>query len=71
MNQDIAFSEKQTKGIAYEQPVISLLNEIADYEMTFLMAQKGDPDARQEIATSTKTIDTLFDDLAKIDSLYG
>lgn len=67
---ELSFASRQQTGVAYQRPLINLLNEIADYEMTSLAAQSGDQDAQKELEETIKKIDFQFNELANAENLY-
>jgi methyl-accepting chemotaxis protein len=63
---DIIFAKKEIKGTEYLKPLMELLNEIADFQITNLAKKSED-----EIASSITTIDTLFINLAALELKHG
>ncbi len=70
-NENIIFTEQQIKGVIYEKPLLTLLNEIADYQIAQLRKQAGDSSAEQDIQDGVQTIDKVFAELAEIDKQVG
>lgn len=60
LSKDIIFAQTEKKGIHYVIPLLSILDEVADYQIALM----EDPNNTQEAVT---TIDSLFNDLKKAD----
>lgn len=67
----IRFSEKQRIGVQFERPVMGLLDEVADYELTWLLARSNDIDALKTLPEAQTGIDLLFDELEKAEKAHG
>ncbi|MFO1242937.1 MAG: hypothetical protein U1E36_07030 [Rickettsiales bacterium] len=61
----------QMKGVAYEKPLIKLLDEIADYQVTSLRKEHGDTEVEDILADGRTSIDSLFSNLDDVDQSYG
>lgn len=68
---DITFTELEMKGVAYERPLLNLLDEIADFQVAALRKQNGDTEAEKDMQAGSASIDALFADLNKIQQEIG
>lgn len=71
LNESIDFSELQIKGVVYEKPLLVLLNEIADYQVSELRKQNGDTSAEKDLQEGAQIIEKTFAELAEIDIKIG
>jgi methyl-accepting chemotaxis protein len=71
LTESIDFAIQQNKGVVYEEPLLKLMNEIADYQVAVLRKQKGDADAERDISEGQSTIDKLFLEVEAIDKEIG
>jgi methyl-accepting chemotaxis protein len=63
---DIVFAQQEVKGAYYLKPLMDLLNEIADFQISNLHNA-----SEEELAKSITTIDTLFINLQALELKYG
>jgi len=71
INESINFSTLQIKGVIYEKPILNLLNEIADYQVTQLRKKSGDASAEKDIQDSAQSIDKVFAEFSEADKQVG
>lgn len=65
--ESIAFSAKEEKGVIYVKPLISLLNEVADFQMARLQKESGTGSA-QDVSAGEVAIEALMNELRGIDA---
>lgn len=72
-NQDVVNTEKEIHGSAYIKPLIILLNEVADLNITMIKKENGSSNktSNKDIEEARTTIDTSLNDLAVIDKEIG
>jgi methyl-accepting chemotaxis protein len=68
---DIEFIKKERAGIAYSKPLLTLLNEVADYEITGMKVRNGNKEAAADLQAGGQTIDEALLQLKSADSQYG
>lgn len=68
---DIEFAQMEMKGVAYEKPVLKLLDEIADFQLATLRKFSGDTEAEKDIQEGSASIDALFFELDGVHKKYG
>lgn len=68
---DYRFLKNEQAGVEYTKPLMTLLNEVADYEITVMKARNGNNEAASELKVVEATIATAFAELAKVDQEYG
>jgi methyl-accepting chemotaxis protein len=68
---DIEFINKERAGITYSKPLLTLINEIADYEITSMKVSRGNKDAAADLQAARKTIDEALMQLKAADTQYG
>ena len=71
LNAEITTSELELKGILYSKPMLALMDEVADYQVTLLRHNAGDKEAQKELDEGGKKIDALFSDLSESYKTYG
>lgn len=71
LNEDIRMSEQQIKGVEYEKPILTLLDEIADYQIGMAAKAMGDEVDEKELKEGAQSIEKAFDELLKLDGMYG
>lgn len=71
LHEDITFANMELKGTDYMKPLLQLLNEVADFHTTVLLARDGDNDAKKDIPEAIKTIDGEINDLIELDKKFG
>jgi methyl-accepting chemotaxis protein len=67
----IDFSEQELRGAHYEKPLLSLLDEIADYQISVLGKVAGDAEADKNMGEAVGTIDGLIAELQTLDKEIG
>ena len=68
---DITYSEQELKGVLYSKPMLSLMDEVADYQVTTLKRDFGGKTAQKELDEGAEKINALLDELAENYKLYG
>ena len=71
MRENITFTYGEKVGVEYISPLLTLLDEMADYQISRLRLSLGEQEAKADIAEGEKTIDELFATLLKLDESYG
>lgn len=67
----ITYSNMQLKALAYEKPVVTLLNEVADYQVALLRKMHGDADAESGLKEGAAAIDAAFAELDIVNAKFG
>ncbi len=67
----IDFSEQELRGTNYEKPLLNLLNEIADYQISAMGKTAGVAGAAQAAAEGVVAIDKEMQALIEMDKEYG
>lgn len=71
INESIDFLQQQIKGVRYEKPILNLMNEVADYQISTLKKFAGDKDSEKNMTDGVATIDKLFRELSELDKEIG
>jgi len=71
MYEDYQFAESESKGGLVQKPVSVLLNEVADYQTSEVLAVRGVSDARASMDEGAKAIDQAFKDFEKVVEEHG
>lgn len=71
LNESINFSKNELKGLAFERPIITLMNDVADLQVATLAKQRGDASAAGDLADTIADGDKAIADLQKMESTIG
>ena len=71
LNQAITVNDQELEGLLFEKPLLDMMNEVADYQVTTLKKDSGDKEAAKELEENAGKIDKLFDALAENYTKYG
>lgn len=71
LTEAITFSEQENKGVQFIKPLITLTNEVADYQVTRARASNSAASNAGDSETAIKTIDAAIESLVKADAAFG
>jgi methyl-accepting chemotaxis protein len=69
--EDIKFLKKEQAGVAYTKPLMTLLDEVADYQITAMKARDGNRNAADDMKEGEQAINAALADLAVLDKQYS
>lgn len=67
----IDFSAKEEKGVQFIEPLMAMLNSVADYQISIIQKNAGTPDMDKEIAVNAEETEKLIAELESLDGTIG